>query len=52
MISTGPGKRSVPCGHPRIHTFLATSDIHMKYKLKMTREEVLESAVTNAVKYA
>src|SRR5512142_529253 len=27
--------------HPRIHTFLATSDIHMKHKLKMTREEVL-----------
>jgi len=37
--------------HPRIHTFLATSDIHMKYKLNMSREEVLESAV-NAVKYA
>ncbi len=27
---------------PRIHTFLATSDIHMQYKLKMTREQVLE----------
>ena len=27
---------------PRIHTFIATSDIHMKYKLKKTREEVLE----------
>jgi 2-isopropylmalate synthase len=37
--------------HPRIHTFLATSDIHMKYKLNMSREEVLESAI-NAVKYA
>jgi 2-isopropylmalate synthase len=31
---------------PRIHTFIATSDIHMQYKLKMTREEVLESAVS------
>ena len=30
--------------YPRIHTFLATSDIHMKYKLKMSREEVLERA--------
>jgi len=30
---------------PRIHTFIATSDIHMKYKLKMTEEEVLERAV-------
>ena len=28
--------------HPRIHTFIATSDIHMKYKLKMDREEVLD----------
>lgn len=30
---------------PRIHTFLATSDIHLKYKLKKSREEVLELAV-------
>lgn len=29
---------------PRIHTFLATSDIHLKYKLKMSREQVLEAA--------
>ena len=36
---------------PRIHTFLATSDIHIKYKLQMTRDEVLESAVA-AVKFA
>ena len=27
---------------PRIHTFIATSDIHMKHKLKKSREEVLE----------
>ena len=27
--------------HPRIHTFIATSDIHMKYKLKMSPDEVL-----------
>jgi len=27
---------------PRIHTFLATSDIHMRYKLKKERHEVLE----------
>ncbi len=26
---------------PRIHTFLATSDIHLKYKLKMSREDAL-----------
>ncbi|MEI9814799.1 MAG: hypothetical protein WDO18_20145 [Acidobacteriota bacterium] len=30
---------------PRIHTFIATSDIHLKYKLKKTREQVLEDAV-------
>lgn len=29
----------------RIHTFIATSDIHLKHKLRMTREAVLESAV-------
>jgi 2-isopropylmalate synthase len=37
--------------HPRIHTFIATSDIHLKYKLKMSREEVIKAAV-DAVKYA
>ena len=35
----------------RIHTFIATSDIHMKYKLKMTEDEVVETAV-RAVKRA
>ena len=29
----------------RIHTFIATSPIHMKYKLKMTPEQVLEQAI-------
>ena len=27
---------------PRIHTFLASSDIHLEYKLKMTREEAID----------
>jgi 2-isopropylmalate synthase len=36
---------------PRIHVFLATSDIHLKYKLKKTREEVLTQA-REAVAYA
>ena len=36
---------------PRIHTFIATSDLHMEYKLKMTPEQVLERAV-EAVKLA
>ncbi len=36
---------------PRIHTFIATSDIHLEYKLKMSRDEVVEAAI-EAVKYA
>ncbi len=35
----------------RIHTFIATSDIHMQYKLKMTPDQVIERAV-DAVKLA
>ena len=31
----------------RIHTFLATSPVHMEYKLKMTPDEVLESVAHN-----
>src|SRR5947199_7982136 len=30
--------------HPRIHVFLATSDIHLQYKLKITRPKCLEQA--------
>jgi len=30
---------------PRIHVFLATSDIHLKYKLKMSRAQCLQHAV-------
>ncbi len=37
--------------HPRIHTFLATSDIHLKYKLKISREECLKR-VGEMVAYA
>ena len=36
---------------PRIHTFIATSPIHMEYKLKMKPDEVFEQAVA-MVKYA
>lgn len=35
---------------PRIHTFIATSDIHMKYKLCKSREEVIESAIAGVEK--
>ena len=36
---------------PRIHTFIATSDLHMEHKLQMTRDEVLkqiEASVSHA----
>ncbi len=37
--------------HPRIHTGIGSSDMHIKYKFNSTREEILERAV-EAVKYA
>lgn len=40
-----------PAAHARIHTFLATSDIHLRYKLKKTRQEVLQ-IVPEMVAYA
>ncbi|MBG0767462.1 MAG: 2-isopropylmalate synthase [Spirochaetaceae bacterium] len=36
---------------PRIHTFLATSDLHLKFKLKMNREDALKRSVA-MVKFA
>ena len=36
---------------PRIHTFVATSDIHLEHKLKKTRAEVLQMT-RSAVKFA
>lgn len=40
-----------PAAHPRIHVFLATSDIHLHYKLKITREQCIKQAV-EAVQFA
>ncbi len=40
-----------PAEHPRLHTFLATSDIHLQYKLKITREQALRQA-RDSVAYA
>ena len=37
--------------HPRIHVFLATSDIHMEHKLRMSRDQVVQATV-DAVGYA
>lgn len=34
-----------PAKKRRIHTFIATSDIHMEHKLKMSREKVIKTAV-------
>src|SRR6267142_270727 len=36
---------------PRIHTFVATSDIHLMYKLRKSRAEILKAAV-DAVRHA
>ena len=41
---------AVNAGLKYIHTFIATSDIHLKYKLKLTREQALEKAI-EAVEY-
>ncbi len=45
------GEALAPAERRRIHTFIATSPIHMEYKLKMSPEQVLERAV-KAVKFA
>ena len=37
--------------HPRIHTFIATSDIHLEHKLRMSRDAVVEAAA-QAVRHA
>jgi 2-isopropylmalate synthase len=37
--------------HPGIHLFIATSPLHMEYKLKMTQQEVIDKAVWS-VQYA
>lgn len=36
------GKAIAPAAKGRIHTFIATSDIHMQYKLRKNRSEVLD----------
>jgi 2-isopropylmalate synthase len=42
---------ALACDVEYIHTFIATSDIHMQYKLNMTKEQVLEHAIWS-VEYA
>lgn len=36
---------------PRLHIFLATSDIHLEHKLKLSREQVLER-IASSIKFA
>jgi 2-isopropylmalate synthase len=45
------GEALKPAAHARIHTFLATSDIHLEYKLRKTRADVL-AIVPEMVAYA
>ncbi|MBI3615053.1 MAG: 2-isopropylmalate synthase [Candidatus Omnitrophica bacterium] len=45
------GKALKPAKRRRIHTFVATSEIHMKYKLRKAEEEIVRLAVA-AVKLA
>jgi 2-isopropylmalate synthase len=39
------GQSLTPAARPRIHTFIATSDLHLSRKLQITREACLEAAV-------
>jgi len=39
-----------PATRPRLHIFLATSDLHLHYKLRMSRAEALE-AIAGMVRY-
>jgi len=41
----------VDCGLKYVHTFIATSDIHLQYKLHLSQEQALEKAV-ESVEYA
>ncbi len=39
-----------PAAKPRLHLFLATSDLHLKYKLRINREQALDQ-ITNMVRF-
>lgn len=45
------GEATKGAKNPRIHTFISTSEIHLKYQFRMTEEEVLE-AITKTVSHA
>ncbi|MFP6641916.1 MAG: 2-isopropylmalate synthase, partial [Myxococcota bacterium] len=51
---TRAGEALEPAAHPRLHTFIATSDIHLEHKLRMSRQQVVDEvgrAVTQARGY-
>ncbi|MEM3324167.1 MAG: isopropylmalate synthase [Metallosphaera sp.] len=43
--------RGIEAGLASIHVFIASSDVHLKYKLKMTRDQVLER-IYESIRYA
>jgi len=46
------GLRAIePAAKPRLHIFLATSDLHLKYKLRLSRETALEQ-IGRMIRYA
>jgi len=44
------GEALVDAKQKRIHTFLSTSDLHMKYKLQMERDDVYDAVVASVVR--
>jgi 2-isopropylmalate synthase len=45
------GEAVKPAKKPRIHTFMSTSDIHLKYQFRKTRDEAID-IIADTVKYA
>ncbi|MCP8303989.1 MAG: 2-isopropylmalate synthase [archaeon] len=50
-VDKGDIDAALDCGVGCIHVFVATSDIHLKYKLKLTQEQALQKAI-EGVEYA
>ncbi|MEM4025222.1 MAG: homoaconitate hydratase, partial [Metallosphaera sp.] len=43
--------RGIEAGLASVHVFIASSDVHLKYKLKMTRDQVLDR-IYESIRYA
>jgi 2-isopropylmalate synthase len=48
--STAPARRSSPPRQSRIHTFISTSPVHMKWKLQMEPEQVYEMVISSVTR--